>query len=71
MDGDGLLHMKVDDGVNSYQGGFKYGKFEGDGIFTWHSGKKCEGRWANGVQDGIGYFTSAFGKRKKGEWKQG
>ena len=57
-------------GVGWYEGGYKKGKFEGKGSFTFSDGRRYEGQFKNGEKHGKGTFTFPDGFRFSGEWKQ-
>lgn len=56
-----------------YEGNFKDGLFEGDGIFYWDWGYKWhDGMWSKGKQHGDGYQGSiSYLERKSGKWANG
>lgn len=56
---------------NVYEGGFKDGKFDGHGIFTWSDGDKYVGEYKDGEYHGHGVWTSPDGRVYDGEWKDG
>ena len=53
-----------------YEGNFD-GVFEGQGVFTSHSGWIYKGEFKNGQPDGEGVLTAQNGKVYTGTFKQG
>jgi hypothetical protein len=53
---------------DEYTGGFKSGKFSGQGKYVLQNGDKYEGEFKNGLRNGYGVFTFSDGENYKGEW---
>ena len=51
---------------SKYVGGFKWGRFSGQGIFTWLDGIKYVGEFKNGKRHGQGTLTLPDGRILKG-----
>lgn len=62
--------MKWPDG-RKYEGGFKRGKREGEGVMIWKDGREYKGEWENGYQEGVGVFKFSTGKVREGIWMKG
>tara|TARA_Y100000588_G_scaffold354441_1_gene408725 strand:+ start:195 stop:842 length:648 start_codon:yes stop_codon:yes gene_type:complete len=54
-----------------YGGGFKNGKFHGQGTFTWANGDKYVGQWKRNLEHGLGYLVRPDGTKYVGEYKYG
>lgn len=76
----GEVQFRKDDTRLVYRGEFKYGKFNGFGLYLFRNGDYYEGNWVNGIREGRGvYFetlerkigsTSSFSCCKyDGEWE--
>ena len=52
-----------------YQGGFRKGRYHGQGTFTGPGGVKYVGNWKNGGKNGQGIYTYANGDKYVGNWK--
>ena len=52
-----------------YVGGWKDGRWNGQGIFTTSNGSKYEGEWKNGERHGQGTHTYPDGSKYEGEYK--
>lgn len=57
-----------EDGWESYDGFFRFGKMEGNGYLVLSDGRKYEGQFKEGVASGYGVLD-AFGKKVPGVWK--
>ena len=53
-----------------YEGMWKNGKMEGEGIFTWSNGKRYEGNYVNNQKNGFGKFINPP-KIYEGFWEDG
>ena len=53
----------------SYTGNFVNCKKQGQGTYTWASGKIYTGNWSNDNMNGHGKMTFADGTTKTGLWK--
>ena len=59
-------------GRSKYEGEWKEGKLNGQGIYTWSDGEKYEGEWKEGKRHGQGTDTWSDGEGKiEGEFKEG
>ena len=59
-------------GRSKYEGEWKEGKLNGQGIYTWSDGEKYEGEWKEGKRHGQGTYTWSDGEGKiEGEFKEG
>ena len=69
----GLYHGngKITNNEGTYDGEWKNGFFDGQGVFSWLNGNKYDGQWKNGIFDGQGVYTSANGDKYEGQWKDG
>ena len=60
---------------SKYVGGFKNGRFSGQGTFTWKKGKfageKYVGEFLKGKKNGLGSYTFSNGDIDHGIWKKG
>ena len=56
-------------GRSKYEGEWKEGKLNGQGIYTWSDGEKYEGEWKEGKRHGQGTYTWSDGRKYEGEWK--
>ena len=54
-----------------YEGEFKEGFYEGEGILTIKDYGKYEGQWVEGKKHGMGRFTYEDGTWSAGEWMNG
>ncbi len=52
-----------------YVGGWKDGRWNGQGTFTTSNGSKYEGEWKNGERHGQGTHTYPDGSKYEGEYK--
>eukprot|EP00808_Paulinella_micropora_P004536 g43591.t1 len=52
-----------------YEGEFKDGQRNGQGVQTWPFGKRYEGEWKDDKRNGQGVMTLPDGQRYEGEWK--
>jgi len=52
-----------------YVGGWKVGRWNGQGTFTTSNGSKYEGEWKNGERHGQGTHTYPDGSKYEGEYK--
>ena len=57
------------DNGTGYEGGFKDGKYHGQGIFYYGGYKKYTGKWKDGKRNGQGEWKDDFGHSYIGEWK--
>ena len=60
---------KSDTDLGKYTGGYKDGKWHGQGTFTYVSGSKYVGEFKDGKMNGQGTFTSQNGNKYVGEWR--
>lgn len=69
----GLAHGRgIAIGKDTYDGKFKKGWPDGDGIYTWSTGETFVGTFLDGVKDGEGsytYFTNGADTTISGIWK--
>ena len=49
---DGYLKSEYHPGIHRYEGGFRYGMYHGQGVYTGKSGNRHEGDWRKGVFNG-------------------
>ena len=63
--------MTFADGDITYVGGFKDGKFHGQGTFTVPDGDKYMGEWKDNKYHGQGTYIYADGMKYVGEFKDG
>jgi hypothetical protein len=54
-----------------YAGEWRYGKYSGQGTFTWSDGRKYFGEFRNDKQHGQGTYTSPIGEKYVGEFRLG
>ncbi|MCY4451206.1 MAG: peptidoglycan-binding protein [Immundisolibacterales bacterium] len=69
--GSGRLVWRGDYGEHVYEGGYREGKRNGLGTYTWADGDRYEGEYRDGKEDGHGIWTAAGGDRYEGEWRAG
>ena len=58
-------------GKDTYEGTFKKGLPNGQGLYTWASGATYDGEWVYGQRDGLGVYTFNYHGRdsiQKGKW---
>ncbi len=56
---------------SKYQGNFRNGKYDGQGVYTFTNGNKYVGEFKNGKSNGQGTLTYADGGKYTGNWKNG
>ena len=62
----------VDDDGSTYEGDFKNGKMDGNGVKTWPSGNVYTGAFRNNLQHGPGkIYKAKTGETKAEEWREG
>jgi hypothetical protein len=74
-----LFRVSMEDGYHEvdypngarYEGEFKDGKPNGQGVKTWSDGARYEGEHKDGEPNGQGVKTWSDGVRYEGEWKDG
>jgi hypothetical protein len=67
----GLAHGQGEaTGVDTYNGNFKKGFPDGQGIYTWKNGDEYQGEWKKGMKEGQGTLTKSDGSVKSGFWKK-
>ena len=54
-----------------YEGEYRDGMRDGQGVFEWPSGKRYEGGWREGKYHGQGVETKPNGARYEGGWRDG
>jgi len=69
--GRGILEWRTDGKMSRYEGEFRDGKPNGQGVTTMASGQRLVGEFRDGVMHGRGVFTSASGNRFEGKWRDG
>ncbi|TNV81098.1 hypothetical protein FGO68_gene13704 [Halteria grandinella] len=67
LNGPGSKHRE--DG-HIYQGGFKHGKYHGQGKVIWKHGGSYEGGWLDDFKHGSGRQTDEQGGYREGQWKK-
>eukprot|EP00887_Chlorella_sp_A99_P001758 scaffold19.g1758.t1 len=70
LDGIEYRTLTFDNG-ESYVGGWKNSKPEGEGCYTWTDGSAYEGSWHAGLKHGWGTYRWPNGAAYQGEWDQG
>ena len=53
---------------NEYVGGWKDGRYDGQGTFTWSNGDKYVGEWKDGEQNGQGTISWPNGQKYLGDF---
>ena len=61
--------MTFPDG-SMYEGEFKDGEYNGQGIMTFPDGNKYVGEFKDGKRHGQGTFTFSDGRKYLGEWRE-
>ena len=69
--GSGRLVWRGSYGEHVYEGGYREGKRNGLGTYTWADGDRYEGEYRDGKEDGHGIWTAAGGDRYEGQWSAG
>lgn len=69
--GMGILTYASTDPRYKYNGYWKEGKRQGEGIMYWRNGDQYAGNWANGMENGEGDCMYANGDKYVGQWKDG
>tara|TARA_Y100000588_G_C14230990_1_gene915281 strand:+ start:160 stop:1476 length:1317 start_codon:yes stop_codon:yes gene_type:complete len=59
------------DNGDKYVGELRYGKYHGQGTYTWTNGEKHVGEWKDGKYHGQGTHTWTNGEKHVGEWRDG
>ncbi|MBS1935858.1 MAG: hypothetical protein JST96_17800, partial [Bacteroidetes bacterium] len=67
---DGEGEAEFDDNGATYKGGWRDGKFNGKGLFTWKSGEIYDGYFKNGYREGDAKYTYKEGILE-GTWRAG
>ena len=68
--GAGVAEWRLDERLSGhYEGGYKVGRMDGHGVFTYDSGNRYDGEWHADRRNGHGSYSWSNGDRYEGEWK--